>query len=88
MLWLWDPHLIKLWLIFEGVASKIVGKDFLSDFKYKFCKQYFDDILALLFSLEYTKKFKEHLLSKHPNVIIFLDDNIFCENRKFVTNAY
>ena len=74
-------------------------KDCPHSLKPVFYRRYVDDIFVLFFSLDQAEKFKKYLSSKHPNIkfllvkendgrLSFLDINIFCEKRKFVTNVY
>ena len=64
-----------------------------------FYRRYIDDILMIYSSPDHADKFREYLLSKHPNIkfsiqkeedgrLPFLDINIFRENDKFATNVY
>ena len=63
-----------------------------------FYRRYIDDILMIYSSPDHADKFREYLLSKHPNIkfsiekeedgrLTFLDINIFRENDKFATNV-
>ena len=74
-------------------------RDCPNDFKPVIYRRYIDDIFVLFSSPHHADKFREYLLSKHPNInfsiekeedgpLPFLDINIFHENDKFATNIY
>ena len=74
-------------------------RDCPNDFKPVFYRRYIDDIFVLFSSPDHADKFREYLLSKHPNIkfsiqkeedgrLPFLDINISRENDKFATNVY
>ena len=74
-------------------------RDCPNDFKPMFYRCYIYDIFVLFSSPDHADKFREYLLSKHPNMkfsiekeedghLPFLDIKIFHENDKFATNVY
>ena len=74
-------------------------RNYANDFKPVFYRRYIYDIFVLFSSPDHADKFREYLLSKHPNIkfsiqkeedgrLPFLDINIFRENDKFATNVY
>ena len=64
-----------------------------------FFRCYIDDLLVLFSCPDHADKFRQYLLSKHPNIkfsieeeeddcLPFLNFNTFCENDKLATNVY
>ena len=73
-------------------------RNYANDFKPVFYRRYIYDIFVLFSSPDHADKFREYLLSKHPNIkfsiqkeedgrLPFLDINIFRENDKFATTS-
>ena len=69
------------------------------EYRPSYYRQYFDDIFVLFKSSGHLKRFESYLNSCHVNIsftieteqnnkILFLDDNVICEQGKFITSIY